>query len=96
MDCWRLPWILCYQQSDFVFTFILLLSINCVLTLLYVKHVGDYELDGEMTYGSVISRKQFGSVLWNRDFSVFSTQNYQIVYFSSNLLSIWHLINNLF
>ena len=40
---------LCYQQSEFcVFTFILLLSINCVLTLLYVKHVGDYELDGEM------------------------------------------------
>ena len=64
------------------------------MTLLYVKHVGDYELDGEMAYGSVISRKHLGSVLWNRDFSAFSTQNYRIACFSSNLLSFQHLVNN--
>ena len=69
-------------QSDFVFTFILLLSINHVFTLLYVKHVGDYELNGEMAYGSVISRKHLVSVLWNRDFFAFSAQHYCVVRFS--------------
>ena len=49
-----------YQQSDFVFTCILLLSIYHVLTLLYVTHVRDYELDGEMANGSVVSRKHLG------------------------------------
>ena len=56
----EVTWILCYQQSDFVFTCILLLSIHHVLTLLYVKHVRDYELDGEMANGSVVFRKVFG------------------------------------
>ena len=65
---------LCYQQSDFVFTFILFLSINHVLTLLYVKHVRDYELDGEMANGSVVLRKHLVLVLWYRDFCFLNTK----------------------
>ena len=57
---------LCYQQSDFVFTCILLLSIYHVLTLLYVKQVRDYELYCEMVNGSVVSRKHLVLVLWHR------------------------------
>ena len=59
----EVTWTLCYEQSDFVFTFILLLSMNHVLTLLYVKHVRDYELDGEMANGSVVFRKHLVLVL---------------------------------
>ena len=57
---------LCYQQSDFVFTCILLLSLSHVLTLLYVKHMKDYELHGEMANGSVVFRKHLVLVLWHR------------------------------
>ena len=85
---------LCYQQSDFAFTFILLLSMNHVLTLLYVKHVRDYELDGEMANSSVVLRKHLVLVLWHREFSVLSTQNYLVVCFSSNFLSFRCFINN--
>ena len=63
---------LCYQQSDFVFTCILLLSIYHVLTLLYVKHVRDYELFDGMANGSVVSRKYLVLVLWHRENSLFS------------------------
>ena len=68
----EVTWTLCYQQSDFVFICILLLSIYHVLTLLYVKHVRDYELDGEMANGSVVSRKHLVLVLWHRGNSLFS------------------------
>ena len=64
------------------------------MTLLYVKHVGDYELDGEMANSSVILRKYLVLVLWHRDFSVFSAQNYLVACFLSNFLSFWCLINN--
>ena len=85
---------LCYQQSDFVFTCILLLSIYHVLTLLYVKHVRDYELDGKMANGSVVSRKHLVLVLWHREFFVLSTLNYLVTCFSSNFISFQHLTNN--
>ena len=92
MDCWRLP--RPFVTNNQILSSHLLLSINHVLTLLYVKHVRDYELDGEMANGSVVFRKHLVLMLEHRDFFVFSTQNYLVTCFSSNFLSFWHLINN--
>ena len=86
--------ILCYQQSDFVFTCILLLSMYHVLTLLYVKQVRDYEVHGEMSNGSVVSRKHLVLVLWHGGILCSLNTKLPCHMFLSNFISFWCLVNN--